>query len=810
MTEDARSEEIHDNPFPDDLWAVIHRNPPSYLACTPFCRYGNLGAQLTPEFFFKSLFTGTPRGTTQAKRIAQIHSDTSISTSKIIKVVGDRGCGKSTLVHHAFQVKSQARDKDNPWNPEDYCYTIDFEDNLVTAGIHELSAVNPDADAADGKRTFQRFIAAHLLNTPAHAQAPIYQLWDFFRPADRLHTDALKKFAEGPELTTFFDSVPFATAGSALAPLSEEDIYTHTEAFTFLEFVLLSGLTILSDAATRTNKDDIFILFDNIDCFGPDEAATEVFRAITALPRFFTEFIPTYVAGSSCAHLIGDLVDRVRFIVCMRETTQGLITSRFGEQSRWLPDYIPASRIYNMDEVLGTRIDLLRKGYLHDGSPHAQVAKDLQLLMRIPNLSQSILDLFNGNQRVFAYILAHCMSNFATPLHIAAEEIRKFTPPPREEPPPGERIIQTPIDALTPQDRARTYLARGAMVRLVIEQLSLIQYLGLQDVPRSTQRLALRSGVEPLTSQQQHTTVVDTPLPIIVLLYLANVRQGLIDDAQYGRNGVSLDQLMTYFVPFFSDELTGLETLVDVLWQLYWRDSPDSNVWARLIRIDGLGEAGKSQLIDAALDFCTKQTNISTKLNPRVYISDAGNAVITFMLSNYEFVAWLSGHVEDALLQQVATRDVAAIRRSIDTTIPSMKRFLKTLSQTTDICIDDESFDGAGREHPSSYAFVITTLWTGMCQYFTEYAIYAYLRAIDTARRLLCFNAEGNSTAIKEICDSLIEAELNVTKLFRGGGPDGILQLRPDRLIRLETHQTRLHAIQADPADMWQIDAFDW
>jgi len=816
------------NPFPDALWDEIkHEDLENYLAATPFCTSGSLGDQLHDDFFFDKLYIDSKDSQATITRIKDAHLNPDLSGSHPILVAGDRGCGKTTLIRKAFQLKEHERAKqETPWNRRAHCYIIDFENtirgNLAEEGIDGLDY---DERPTFAKQVLRSFVVNTLLDATLGEDPPIMTLFRYFDPKDPTRASLLGELTPDGELGRFFrklrDKVPQENADAGLP--THDQLARRLKHWDFAPLVYLGFFAIISAAIMRAPIDDTYILFDNIDRIGSETVAQDLASTITTLSDGLIAFMKRYEISAPAYETVKSILRHIRVIIAMRKTTLNIVSTQHQELVSWLESPQTMEQFYEMDRVLALRLDLYTQACDSEDDPsdtfsrNAQRARDAADLVRLPALSQELPKLFNGNERVLAYVLALSTKSHTVALHTAADLIRQIKLP--GDPSDSNTDTLTFTSKLSATDRDRLAIARGWLIRAFIDQLAIHGHLAPNHVPRLMPQITLRQSA---LHEDMPPLRIPIPLPIMVLLYLHNIREGSADlPAIFSEGKVTLDQILSDFAPLFQEPHIGLSTLADVLWRLYWRQSRDSRVWARLVRIDGLGAKGAHRLQAAVKEFVSApgfpaaREEIETDLNPSIHISAAGSALLELIYTQYEFGAWMAApNACVPLAQQIATDNFTKIAESIRAAIASLTRLSSSLARSFDHCIGQDAFDTFGRPRVESLPFVFCTLGyqRGILQprwqYYTEQMAYSYLSYIESARHLLCTQMTTEDQ-LAQVSGKLSAQELRILELFKGGNTDGTLHMRTERLKRLKLQQDLLTKMKDEPLASWKHTPFE-
>jgi|GEM_PF-2887771 len=784
-----------------------------YLASTPYCLAANLGSFLTEDLFYNTMFVGSPEGDSLATTISELHHPEQGERQTLFALTGDRGSGKTTLIHDALRRKQHSRSVSHtPWDRLANSYVIDFEENAVASQDDKgLAGVVRESNPQLAAEELRLFIANTLLTASPGSTYPIATLFKDFYPSTPRRLQYLRNMSS--DLIDFFLRLtPYVGEQGLTPPREEPTIFEHIlTGYEVHTLIYLCGLSIIATATTRATHDDIYVLFDNIDCIGAENLNETLFDEVRGFDENFSGFMLNYCADDQQQLMeLLDLFGHIVIVVALRETTHSIIARKHRELDRLFNQPPTTTGVYHMDEVARRRLEvyMAARHLIPEpaNAPSACAIEDLLTLLTQRVISTELPLLFNGNETVLAWVLSQAAFYDHNALHTAAQQVHKVRQNACADT-NDERSTQKAALEARAKD-AREILARGAIISSVIDRLTSADCLRLDHILLSTPRLVLQQpganhGHTPLPS-------IATPLPILVLTYLHNIRDGFGDDLTSKRRGVRLDRLLEYFADFFPNKMNGLLALANVLWRMYWREDEENRLWARLIRIEGLAAHGHQELIQAVRRFPNTAQGHRGDRNPYVRISSAGAAFIEFIYGHYEFAA--SHYVDTraiSLVEQMASSNLSSIRKSVSSTIQAFVNLTSNLTETIDACIDGNTFDESGKPLPNALAFVIYThrpnrdVW----QYYAERTTFNYLRYIDSARFLLCLDSATDTERIP-ICKILGEVELELTDIFRNNGSQGI-QIRPDMIRRLDGTRSRIQEIVKYPMKNWHLDPFD-
>jgi hypothetical protein len=726
-------------------------------------------------------------------------------------VIGDRGSGKTTLIHNAFRMKREQSGKvDQEWDESTHCFVVDFEDTAWVvshrAEDQGIAGITRETHPEVAQMALSAFIVNTLFENDDHATPPIWTLFtDLFPHTARQRTVLAKMTPSRGELEHFFQKFRHRILGHR----SREDFPTRHNIqrvigkFGVQPLIYLAAFSILAAILHRGVSGDTYLVFDNIDCIGSERLSSDVFEDICGLKQHLNNYLTEYVADCDNAPAILHAYHQLVQIVVARQTTVDIIASTRQEAMRWTRYRIHTSNVYDMSAVLHCRLGLYHSACLAEKSPSAGPIGDLATITGEPFVSRDLPRLFNGNERVLAYVLARLVDDSPQAVCLAADALRQARTGESEN--SGTSTVQS----LSGSDLAHLALARGVVLRSVLRRLQLENYLKAESIPLQLALVRLKPRSTSRESADLVTHNTGVPMALCLLVLLDNISKGFGPDNARSDQGIRLDDLYRYFQPLFADTVRGLEALADALWRLYSRE--EDEIWCRLIRIDGLGLDGRRQLGRAARSFPAIARGPRAHEQPWVRISDAGSAFINLLFSHFEFALWFgSTRGTSPLLVSIHDLPLDQVIQELDAGIRAFRKLCAPMERVIATCYPAQSLFGPdGRPVSSGFPFVVhsQSRFGDIWQYYVERNVYTALRYVDQAR-WACADAAKSSTDRDCVNRLFAEAELNLLGVFATKGSQGTFRIRGERLDRLAAQLDLLRAIRDNPAAHWQMDVF--
>jgi len=784
-------------PLPANSWDhVLFRGSLSeYLTSTPYCINGSWGGKLTEELFRANFYIDSFKADTCAEMLSQAHSSNRILGRRFFTVSGDRGTGKTTFINHAFRLKEEgAVNTQQPWTSDQSVYLVDFEDTATVALAKRMTDFDHQTVSPIAIHALKVFVANTLLADHGSGPRPIQVLFRDFYPNTDIRDRILANISDSGRLHDFFSTLKEEVeTNDSLGRLPDRAKLLRVMAgMEEHDLIYLLGFSVIADMLSReVMPRGVYLVFDNIDCISAEMLAKSVFAEFTGLWTHFPRYLEGYDTRDVVAGALGEIVA----VVGVRVTTRDILESTRTEWLKYHDGEVKLAEVYDVSEILKLRLDLYAEA-ARDRARKAAVAEARELTKLAEGVialrkfitdtvaARQLMMLFNGNIRLVGFTLAEALKEYQFEIIESANILLKVS----EEPESAGRRL--PTDRLS---LARGNLARGALWRAVLHAIYKEDYF-------NKDRTLLHMSSAGTGSRGGSTSV---PLPLLVLTYLKNVKEGRAGAKIDPNQGVPLVTLYRRFNGLYDTILTDL---AQTLWQLYWRET--DYTWCRFVRIPGLDVEGDKTLFTAAQTFPSVSNRLSRSSVVAVRITDAGLMFIDHLQRHFEFFSILGNDGEGRALVSLAQAD--DLEGVLDSIRRAREMLQKLGGELTDVV--DRLFVGNGFvKSPEAFLDSVYSYSTpaaggrDITQHYYERAVFTVLGYIDDLRYWWSAS-KPTSAHLKAINPPLAVAMLELLDLLKtpdGGGP---IHARNAVLSDVEFEKRVIECIRDFPLTAWTAE----